>query len=160
MGPAPDVRASATASCSKPCLRALAGPRDLTGRNRLRAVEATGREAGRAMVQDAGEGTAEDKMHATLAFMGFAPTRRIEASGALTYELCNCPYRDAVRENQPVVCTLHRGITRGLLDALAPETTLTAFVPRDPVAAGCHIELSGGLAEQAAAAALPGELPP
>jgi predicted ArsR family transcriptional regulator len=130
------------------------------GRNSLRAVEATGREAGRVMVQNAGEGTAEDRMHATLASMGFAPTRRIEVSGALTYELCNCPYRDAVRENQPVVCTLHRGITRGLLDALAPETKLTAFVPRDPVDAGCDIELSGGLAEQAAAAALPGEPAP
>ena len=130
------------------------------GRNRLRAVEATGREAGRTMAQDAGEGTAEDKMHATLASMGFAPTRRLEASGALTYQLGNCPYRDAVRENQPVVCTLHRGVTRGLLDALAPETKLTAFVPHDPVAAGCQIELSGGLAEQAGAAARPGEPPP
>lgn len=127
------------------------------GRNSLRAVEATGREAGRAMAQDAAEGTAEEKMHAKLASMGFAPTRRIEASGALTYELCNCPYRDAVRENQAVVCTLHRGITRGLLDALAPETKLNAFVPRDPVAAGCRIELTGGLAQQAA---LPAEPPP
>lgn len=130
------------------------------GRNSLRAVEATGREAGRAMAQDVGEGTAEERIHAKLATMGFAPKRRIEASGALTYELCNCPYQDAVRENQPVVCTLHRGITRGLLDVLAPATKLNAFVPRDPVAAGCRIELSGGLAEEAAAAALPAEPPP
>lgn len=130
------------------------------GRNSLRAVEATGREAGRAMVRDAAAGTAEERMHAMLAAMGFAPTRRIEASDALTYELCNCPYRDAVRENQAVVCTLHRGITQGLLDALAPATKLTAFVPRDPVVAGCRIELSGGLAQEAAAAALPAGPPP
>lgn len=130
------------------------------GRNSLRAVEATGRDAGRAMVQDAAEGTAEERMHAKLASMGFAPTRQIEASGALTYELCNCPYRDVVRENQAVVCTLHRGITRGLLDALAPATKLDAFVARDPAAAGCRIELSGGLAEEAAAAALPAEPTP
>jgi predicted ArsR family transcriptional regulator len=127
------------------------------GRNSLRAVEATGREVGRAMAQDAGEGAAEERMHATLASMGFAPTRRIEASGALTYELCNCPYRDAVRENQPVVCTLHRGITRGLLDVLAPTTKLTAFVPRDPAAAGCLIKLGGGLADKAVAATPPVE---
>lgn len=119
------------------------------GRNSLRAVEATGREAGRAMAQDADAGSPETAMHATLAAMGFAPARRAEPSGALTYELCNCPYRDAVRENQPVVCALHRGITRGLLDVLAPETELTAFVPRDPVTAGCRIELSGGLADEA-----------
>lgn len=117
-------------------------------RNSLRTVEATGREAGRAMAQDADAGTPETTMHATLAAMGFAPARRAEPSGGLTYELCNCPYRDAVRENQPVVCTLHRGITQGMLDVLAPETQLRAFVPHDPVAAGCLIELSGGLADE------------
>jgi predicted ArsR family transcriptional regulator len=125
------------------------------GRNSLRAVEATGREAGRAMAQDADAGSPETTMHATLAAMGFAPARRSEPSGALTYELCNCPYRDAVRENQPVVCTLHRGITQGLLDVLAPETDLTAFEPRDPVTAGCLIELAGGLADEVLPSAEP-----
>lgn len=131
------------------------------GRNSLRAVEATGRDAGRAMAQDAGAraGSPETTMHATLAAMGFAPARRVESSGALTYELGNCPYRDAVRENQPVVCSLHRGITQGLLDGLAPETQLTAFVPRDPVTAGCLIELSGGLADEAGPPAPPAEPP-
>jgi predicted ArsR family transcriptional regulator len=124
-------------------------------RNSLKTVEAAGREAGRAMAQDADGGTPEMTMHATLAAMGFAPARRAEPSGALTYELCNCPYRDAVRENQPVVCTLHRGITQGLLDVLDPETKLTAFVPRDPVTAGCLIELSGGLADEAPSAEPP-----
>lgn len=122
-------------------------------RNSLRTVEATGREAGRAMAQDADAGSPEATMHATLGAMGFAPARRAGPSGALTYELCNCPYRDAVRENQPVVCTLHRGITQGMLEVLAPETELTAFVPRDPVTAGCLIELSGGLADEAAPSA-------
>jgi predicted ArsR family transcriptional regulator len=124
-------------------------------RNSLRAVEATGREAGRALARDADAGSPETTMHATLAAMGFAPARRSEPSGTLTYELCNCPYRDAVRENQPVVCALHRGITQGLLDVLAPETRLTAFVPRDPVTAGCLIELSGGLADEAPSAEPP-----
>ena len=59
-------------------------------------------------------------MHDALAALGFAP--RAEASRRrVRYELCNCPYRDAVAENQPVVCTLHRGMTQGLLDRLAPE---------------------------------------
>ncbi len=121
----------------------------------LRDVEATGREVGRAMAAGAEAGTAEEAMHDAVASMGFAPTRRVESAGVLTYTLCNCPYREAVRENQPVVCTLHRGITRGLLDAIAPETKLTGFVARDPVAAGCLIELSGGLAEQVADALPP-----
>ena len=50
-----------------------------------------------------------------------------------------------------VVCTLHRGITRGLLDGVAPKTKLAGFVPRDPYTAGCLIELRGGLADAAAA---------
>jgi predicted ArsR family transcriptional regulator len=130
------------------------------GRNSLRAVEATGREIGRIVARGAETGTAEETMHGVLASMGFAPTRRVDPSGTLTYELCNCPYREAVRENQPVVCTLHRGITRGLLDTLAPNTKLTAFVARDPVAAGCLIALSGGLADEAVASAPPSDTPP
>jgi hypothetical protein len=51
------------------------------------------------------------------------------------------------------VCTLHRGITRGLLDAIAPDTKLAGFVPLDPDTAGCLIELRGGLADEAQARA-------
>lgn len=40
-----------------------------------------------------------------------------------------------------MICALHRGITRGLLDLLEPQARLTAFVPRDPDQAGCIIEL-------------------
>jgi hypothetical protein len=56
--------------------------------------------------------------------------------------------RDSVRENQDVVCTLHRGLTRGLLDRLAPTATLERFVPHDPDRAGCEIDI-GGLASAA-----------
>ena len=61
----------------------------------------------------------------------------------MTFCLGNCPYRDAVRENQEVICALHRGLTRGLLDVLEPQAKLTAFEPRDPYEAGCLIELAG-----------------
>jgi predicted ArsR family transcriptional regulator len=120
-------------------------------KTRLRDVEATGREIGRHLISEGGAGSAEDTMHATLASLGFQPEREVDRAGSLTYRLRNCPYRDAVRENQPVVCTLHRGITRGLLDAVAPETKLAGFVPRDPDNAGCLIEIRGGLAEEAQA---------
>jgi len=42
-----------------------------------------------------------------------------------------------------VVCTLHRGLTRGLLDVLEPKAKLVGFVPRDPDEAGCLVELLG-----------------
>ena len=124
------------------------------GRTTLRAVEATGRQIGRDLgtKTELDASSAEESMHAELVSLGFQPRRETDSAGELTYRLRNCPYRDAVRENQAVVCTLHRGITRGLLDALAPETELTGFVPRDPDTAGCLIELHGGLADEAPAA--------
>jgi predicted ArsR family transcriptional regulator len=121
------------------------------GTGRLRAVEATGREIGRELAPEDGAGSAEATLHAALAALGFQPEREIDPAGTLTYRLCNCPYRDAVRENQAVVCTLHRGMTQGLLDALAPTTRLAGFVPREPYTAGCLIELRGGLADEAVA---------
>lgn len=111
----------------------------------LRTVEEGGREVGRELAPPAASGTAEQRMRAALVALGFQP-RAEPHPGRLTYRLGNCPYRDAVREGREVVCTLHRGITRGLLDGIAPETVLTGFVARDPDAAGCLIELEGGLA--------------
>jgi len=45
-----------------------------------------------------------------------------------------------------VVCGLHRGITRGLLDVIDPSTRLVGFVPKDPDVAGCLIETRGPIA--------------
>ena len=64
----------------------------------------------------------------------------------LTICLGNCPYRDVVRENQAAICALHKGITRGLLDVLAPSTELQRFVPHDPAQAGCVLELRSAAA--------------
>jgi predicted ArsR family transcriptional regulator len=111
-----------------------------TGASGLRRIEATGREIGREIAPDgAGEGL--DALEATLTALAFRPTLR-RSGAAVTVCLGNCPYRDAVRENQPVVCALHRGITRGLLDVLAPQARLADFVPKDPDRAGCLIELT------------------
>jgi predicted ArsR family transcriptional regulator len=117
------------------------------GKSTLRTVESTGRQIGHDLAAD-GDATAETKMHATLASLGFQPSREAHQPGVLTYRLGNCPYRDAVRENADVVCTLHRGITRGLLDKLAPASKLSGFVARDPFLAGCLIELRGEIAAQ------------
>jgi predicted ArsR family transcriptional regulator len=116
------------------------------GRTSLRRIEATGRLIGRELAPE-GPCAPEEKMHAALASMGFQPRREPDRAG-LTYRLCNCPYREAVQENAEVVCTLHRGMTRGLLDAISPETELEGFVAREPYAAGCLIQLGGGLAAE------------
>jgi predicted ArsR family transcriptional regulator len=126
--------------------------RDIASRRSgVRHVESAGREIGRELAQQGEAGTPEERMHRALATLGFRPTRAIDRDGKLDYTLANCPYREAVHENQPVVCALHRGLTRGLLDDISPETKMTAFVPRDPDAAGFSIQFDGPLAEEVTA---------
>ncbi len=109
---------------------------------RLREVERAGRELGRELPSTRGRAPAEETMGRALTALGFAPQRE-PAKGRVAFRLGNCPYREAVRENQPVVCALHRGLTRGLLDGLDPAARLASFVPKDPDLAGCLIEVEG-----------------
>ncbi len=109
--------------------------------SRLRDVESTGRRIGQDLAGSA-TGPPERAIRHTLSALGFQP--QIESrGGTLACTLGNCPYRDAARESQEVVCTLHHGITRGLLDVIDPKAKLTEFVPRDPDEAGCVIEIQG-----------------
>jgi predicted ArsR family transcriptional regulator len=123
--------------------------RALSGRRTsIRDVEATGRQIGRELAGRGAPGSAEARLYGRLVAMGFQPMRRRHAGRMLTYELANCPYREAVREDQAVVCGLHRGLTRGLLEVLSPRTELAGFTPKDPYAAGCLIQLRGPLVEE------------
>lgn len=110
---------------------------------RLREVERAGREVGRELPPGTAGGTAQEAMGRAITALGFAPQRQPAGRGRVVFRLGNCPYREAVHENQSVVCTLHRGLTRGLLDELAPAARLAAFVPEDPDLAGCLIEVEG-----------------
>lgn len=105
-------------------------------------LERTGREIGREIAPRDGQVGVEEVEHA-LAALGFAPAQGSRDEHSLTICLGNCPYRDVVYENQPAICALHKGITRGLLDVLAPQVRLSRFVPHDPDRAGCVIELTG-----------------
>jgi predicted ArsR family transcriptional regulator len=118
------------------------------GNTRVREVEATGRQIGRELAPAEGDHTAEQRMHDVLVALGFQPERVPVTGDRLTYRLRNCPYREAVRERQPLICGLHRGMTRGMLDVLDPKTKLVGFVPKDPDVAGCEIELRGRMASE------------
>jgi predicted ArsR family transcriptional regulator len=115
----------------------------------IRTVEATGREIGRELAHAPGDDarSPEQRLHGTLAALGFQPARSVVDPDRLTYCLGNCPYRDVVHERQPLVCALHRGLTRGMLDELDPKTKLVGFVPKDPDEAGCLIEVRGPMAK-------------
>lgn len=110
----------------------------------LEGIERAAREIGREIAPSAAGRDLRDAMHDTLAAMGFAPGPADERHAGIRFVLGNCPYRDAAAENPAVVCTLHRGITQGLLDRLDPQARLQAFVAEDPFTAGCVVDVGRG----------------
>jgi predicted ArsR family transcriptional regulator len=107
----------------------------------LAEIETVGREAGRELAPS-DERSVGDAMQDALAALGFAPRRERPARGRHRFVLGNCPFRSAVRENQPAICTLHRGVTAGLLEGIDPRARLVDFVPEDPDLAGCVIDVA------------------
>jgi predicted ArsR family transcriptional regulator len=110
--------------------------------SRLREVERAGRDIGRE-IAPTGAASTEEALRDTLTALGFQPVLERGPEDRLSCCLRNCPYRNSVKENQEVVCTLHRGITRGVLEILEPAAQLVGFVPHDPDTAGCEIEIEG-----------------
>jgi predicted ArsR family transcriptional regulator len=109
---------------------------------RLADVEAAGREIGREITPEHDERCVADALQDALTALGFAPKRHPINGADVRYVLGNCPYREAVAQNQPVVCTLHRGMTKGMLDRLDRTATLADFVAKDPYRAGCLIDVT------------------
>lgn len=110
-------------------------------------LEDHGRRIGRGLAPANVRQSPRDALRDVLAAMGFQPLCR-SADEVTTYELCNCPYRNAVHAGGRNICALHAGITQGLLERLAPDARLSDFVARDPDRAGCLIEVEGSLASR------------
>lgn len=111
-------------------------------------LEATGRSVGRALAADhAGEDAGEQLLFDTMTSLGFRPERERVGRDRLTYRLRNCPYREAVRERQGLVCGLHRGLTTGLLESIDSTSTIAGFEAKDPDLAGCMVSVQGPIAE-------------
>jgi predicted ArsR family transcriptional regulator len=108
----------------------------------LEDIEAAGREIGREIAPEQQGRAVVDALQDALTALGFAPKRRPLDGGDVRYVLGNCPYREAVAQNQPVVCTLHRGMTKGMLDRLDRTAKLADFVAKDPYSAGCLIDIT------------------
>jgi predicted ArsR family transcriptional regulator len=115
--------------------------RGLGGRERAADVERIGREIGREIAPSASGRPVDAAVLDVLAALGFAP-RAERGPDDVAFVLQTCPYRDAVSENPPLVCVLHRGVTQGLLDRLEPDARLVDFVPKDPAVAGCVIRIA------------------
>jgi predicted ArsR family transcriptional regulator len=109
---------------------------------RLDDIEAAGREIGREIAPERQGRAVVDALQDALTALGFAPERHPINGADVRYVLGNCPYREAVAQNQPVVCTLHRGMTKGMLDRLDRTAQLADFVAKDPYTAGCLIDVT------------------
>jgi predicted ArsR family transcriptional regulator len=108
----------------------------------LEQIEDAARRIGRELApRDAGHGLRE-AMRDALTALGFAPRVEDRPDAGPRYVLGNCPYREAVAENPALVCTLHRGITSGLLERLDPVARLEAFVAKDPFTPGCLVDVA------------------
>lgn len=109
---------------------------------RLDEVETAGIEMGRELADELGSmSDGDDPMQTALKALGFAPERQ-EDGERVRYRLRTCPYAEAVKENPSVVCTLHRGVVRGVLERVQPTSELTDFEPHPPEIAGCIVEIS------------------
>lgn len=115
------------------------------GRNRLREVEKAGEEIGRELAPRERVEDPVDGFRRALASLGFRPALELSGQDGFICRLENCPYREPVRENQAVVCALHKGITSGLLAKLLPDARLARFEPHDPELAGCVLGVSGSI---------------
>lgn len=74
--------------------------------------------------------------------LGFRP--EVEDSGERRVcRLGRCPYAHSASENPEIICTLHRGISEGLLERLEPDARVTRFEAFDSSAGGCQIEIEG-----------------
>jgi predicted ArsR family transcriptional regulator len=105
-------------------------------------LEQHGFEIGRGLAPAARRGEPAAALCDAFAAMGFQPRADTDEE-VTTFELRNCPYRDAVRTGGRHVCALHKGISRGLLQRLAPGAELSDFVAKDPDRAGCLVEVEG-----------------
>jgi predicted ArsR family transcriptional regulator len=111
------------------------------GPARLQEVEATGVEIGREQVAGEWRVAGIEGVELALRGLGFRPRVERRGEGRVDVYLEVCPYVDAAVENTAVVCALHRGMTQGMVDAIAPDTQMDEFVPADPARAGCLIGL-------------------
>lgn len=114
-------------------------------------VESAGRRIGRELAPEGATGNTFDQVENAFTALGFQPAREEPAPGEVKFCLQNCPYRDVVREYQPLVCSLHRGIATGLLEVVNPRAKLKSFIPKDPDVAGCLMEMTepaGGAIEE------------
>jgi predicted ArsR family transcriptional regulator len=102
------------------------------------AVEA-GREQGIAAAATRSAGTCAEALTQELATLGFDP-ESVSDDDSATIAFTRCPFRELAEANPDLVCSLHRGLVEGFIDARG-DGEVVAFhdlVDRTP----CQVEIA------------------
>lgn len=105
--------------------------------NPARAGIEAGQRWGAMLPEAAREGDARGAVLDSLAALGFAP--RLEADHSVS--LLSCPLLSAARENPQVICNVHLGIVRGILQSRGRDPAGSRILPF-ALEHGCRLELS------------------
>src|SRR5688572_25774843 len=89
------------------------------------AVEA-GREQGAAAAHGRLAGTCAEALTQELAALGFDPESIADEDGT-TIAFTRCPFRELAEANPDLVCSLHRGLVEGFIDARGEGEVVVAF---------------------------------
>ena len=80
------------------------------------AVDAGREQGAAAAARRSTAGTCADALNAELAALGFDPESVVDDHGA-TIAFTRCPFRELAEANPDLVCSLHRGLVEGFVDA-------------------------------------------
>ena len=102
------------------------------------AIEA-GREQGAAAARARPAGTCAEALTQELAALGFDPESVTDDDGA-TIAFTRCPFRELAEANPDLVCSLHRGLVEGFVDARGDDEVLAFhdLADRTP----CQVEIA------------------
>jgi predicted ArsR family transcriptional regulator len=98
-----------------------------------------GAAAGRAIA--AGEGDEPlARLNEEMARRGFRP-RVTSGDDGVVFVMQRCPYEAAAAADPDIVCTIHRGLAAGMLEALGGTYQVDDLISYAPDGAGCRLEV-------------------
>ncbi len=112
--------------------------------------EEVGRRAGRRRADEIAHAAGADPVatiERELARTGFRPTLR-EGTERCDVVLGNCPFERAALANRAAVCSVHRGLAKGLAEGLGDTVVVDDLVARNPSRAGCRVLLHRRLPDE------------
>ena len=75
-----------------------------------------------------------------MAKRGFRP-RAATGAGGVELVLERCPFEAAATEAPEIICSLHRGLAEGILEAVGGDYEVEDLVSEDPKSAGCRLQI-------------------